>query len=85
MVGQGRAADRIKGDSDFLVVDRAEGPGNPSCGVQLGAMTLAVLDAEGMAGVAGVPRDGEGGGGIETTRQEDNRGWLRHGRFEAKR
>ncbi|MNE79670.1 hypothetical protein D3C80_1761780 [compost metagenome] len=60
------------------MLDHTQVTGDPSGGVQLRAMALAIVEAHGVAAVALGLGHGYNGGRIEAARQQDYRAFLSH-------
>src|SRR5690606_25022790 len=72
-VGEGGPTDTAQVDAHRFVGHRAEGLAQPVGGGRLGAVALAVVETEGVAGAALVAGNGQHGGGVEAA------GYQHHG------
>jgi hypothetical protein len=71
-VGQRRAAELCESQIEGAVLDGTECPGDFFGGFELGAVALAIVEGQAVAGMALAARDGKARGGIEATGKEDD-------------
>ena len=77
-VGQGRSAKLGQSQVEYPVLDSALGLDDPFGRLQLGTVTLTVVERKTVTVKALATGNGEASGGIESTGKE-NDGWLHHG------
>ena len=74
VVGQRRAAERAQVDVGHDVLGDAQGRGHPGRGLELDAVPLAVAEAQRVGLEAVGAGDGEHGGGVEASAEQDHGG-----------